>query len=181
MMLTGRNEWIAIAILIAYIAFVPTPYALKEFLGSPIGKVVALVAVVYAWKFVSCPVAILLVVVFLRSGAMREYLDESGLKAPSAPTVSNDYRCADGFTYVTEKKTCMKGNESKAPECNDSSMTWDSSVASCVSKAGPGPSGGTTPGAMAAKNELANLVTPPPTTESFTPYTGKPRQEFAPL
>jgi hypothetical protein len=34
---------------------------------------------------------------------------------------------------------------------------------------------------MAAKNELANTMsTPPPTTESFTPYGGK-EKDFAPL
>ena len=193
-MLTGRNEWLAIGALILYIAFVPCPYAMKQFFGSPVGKVVALGAVIYAWKFVSCPVAILLLVAFLRSGAIREYLDEGGLTPPSAPTESgaeNDYTCPSEYTYVAEKMMCMKGNESKNPECKDASMTWDSTVGKCVSKPTPpsapttssgGPPGGTTPGAMAAKNEMANAMSSPPpsSTESFTPYGGK-EKDFAPL
>ncbi len=192
-MLTGRNEWIAIGALILWIAFVPCPYAMKEFFASPIGKVVALGAVIYTWKYVSSPVAILLLVAFLRSGSIREFLDESGLTPPSVPTATNaanEYKCPDEFTYVADKKMCMKGNESKAPECMDSSMMWDSTVAKCISKtptnpepttSAGGPAGGTTPGAMAANNEIANAMSvTPPTTESFTPYGGK-EKDFAPL
>ena len=192
MMLSGRNEWIAIAILIAYIAFVPCPYAMKEFFGTPVGKIVGLGAVVYAWKFVSMPVSILLLVAFLRSGAIREYLDETGLTPGSVPTSStaaNDYKCPDEFTYVAEKMMCMKGNESKPPECTDSSMMWDSTVGKCISKSpsnpepssgAGGPAGGSTPGAMAAKNEIANTMPPPTVSEPFTPYGGK-EKDFAPL
>ena len=192
MMLSGRNEWIAIALLIVYIAFVPCPYAMKEFFGTPIGKVVALGAVVYAWKYVSMPVSILLLVAFLRSGAIREYLDETGLTPGSVPTPStaaNDYKCPDEFTYIAEKMMCMKGNESKAPECTDSSMMWDSTVGKCISKSpsnpepssgAGGPAGGSTPGAMAAKNEIANTMPPPTVSEPFTPYGGK-EKDFAPL
>ena len=181
-MISGRNEWIAIALLILYIAFVPAPYAIKEFIGTPIGKVIALGAVIYAWKYVSMPVSILLLVAFLRSGAIREYLDESGVTAPS-----NNYKCADGFTYVTEKKMCTKGDESKMPECTEAGSTWDVAEGKCITKpvepsstGSGGPAGGTTPGAMAAKNEMANTLPPPPVTESFTPYGGK-EKDFAPL
>ncbi len=188
-MLTGRNEWIAIGALILYIAFVPCPYPMKQFFASPIGKVIALGSVIYVWKYVSVPVAVLLLVAFLRSGAIREYLeDETGMTPPSAPTAStaaNDYTCPTEYTYVAEKMMCMKGNESKNPECNDASMTWDSMVGKCVSKpstsGGPppttssgGPPGGSSPGSMAAMNEMAN-ATPPATTsvEGFVPYGGK--------
>jgi hypothetical protein len=196
MMLTGRNEWFVIGALILWIAFVPCPYPMKEFFASPVGKVIALGVVIYVWKYVSCPVAILLLVAFLRSGAIREFLDESGMTPPSAPTAStaaNDYTCPSEYTYVAEKKMCMKGNESKNPTCTDSSMEWDSTVGKCVSKpttsGGPpatsagGPPGGTSPGSMAAMNEMANAVPPSTTTttESFTPYGGKAKQEFAPL
>lgn len=196
MMLTGRNEWIAIGALILYIAFVPCPYQMKEFFASSIGKVIALGTVIYVWKYVSVPVAVLLLVAFLRSGAMREYLDETGMTPPSAPTSvtsANDFTCPTDYTYVAEKMMCMKGNESKNPNCTDSSMMWDSMVGKCVSKpstsggpppttSGGGPAGGTSPGSMAAMNEMANS-TPPPmtTTESFTPYGGKKTDVFAPL
>lgn len=187
-MLTGRNEWLAIGALILYIAFVPCPYWMKQFFASPIGKVVALGAVIYAWKYVSCPVAILLLVAFLRSGSLREYLEgETGMTPPSVPTATtstNDYTCPSEYTYVAEKKMCMKGNESMNPQCTDSSMMWDTTVGKCVSKPTTGPSGGTSPGSMAAMNEMANasaeMSTPPMSKESFTPYGGKGKDEFAP-
>jgi hypothetical protein len=195
MMLTGRNEWIAIAVLIAYIAFVPCPYAMKEFFGTPVGKAVALAVFVYAFKYVSIPIAILLLVNFLRSGGVREYLDEEGLTPPTVPTSvgsENNFTCPDDYTYVAEKMMCMKGNESKNPDCTDMNMSWDSMVGKCVNKpttsspvvppasTSGGPSGGTSPGSMAALNEMANSSAPPTTTESFTPYGGKAK-DFAPL
>jgi hypothetical protein len=185
MMLSGRNEWIAIAVLIAYISLVPCPYAMKEFFSSTLGKMVALGAVVYTWKYVSQIVSVLLLVSFLRSGAIREFLDESGMSTP--PTAS-EYKCPDEFMYATDKKMCMKGTDMRAPECNDKSMMWDSSKGVCVPKTPPtpppssgGPPGGTTPGAMAANNEMANTMPPvPPVTESFESYSGKAKN-FAPL
>jgi hypothetical protein len=159
---------------------------MKEFFATPIGKAIALGAVVYAWKYVSAPVAILLLVAFMRSGAIREYLDESGMTETST---ANNYKCPDGFTYSVEKKMCTKGDETREPECTDSTMMWNSGEGKCVARtkteepttSAGGPAGGTTPGAMAAKNEMANSMPPPPVTESFTPYGGKAKQEFAPL
>ncbi len=99
--------------------------------------------------------------------------------SPSASVLTADeYSCPSEYTFNVEKKMCMKGNESKNPDCKDGSMMWDISVGKCVSKptttSSPtttGPSGGTSPGAMAARNELMNsLSLPPPTTEGFTPY-----------
>jgi hypothetical protein len=184
-MLTGQKEWIAIGALIVYIAFVPCPQSMKEFFSSSVGKVVALAAVIYTWKYISEAVAILLLVAVLRSGSLREYLDESGMTPPAAPTTSassTDYKCPDEFTYMMEKKACMKGNESKPPICNDSSMIWDSTVGACItSGTNSGPPGGSTPGAMAARNEIANSMPPTVAKEPFTPYGGKDKQEFAPL
>ena len=186
MLLSGRNEWIVIAGLIAYVSLVPCPYAMKEFFSSTLGKMVALGAVVYAWKYISQLVAVLLLVAFLRSGAIREFLDESGMSTP--PTAS-DYKCPDEFVYVSDKKMCTKGTETRAPDCNDSSMMWDSSKGVCIPKSptpppsssSGGPPGGTTPGAMAAKNEMANTMPPvPPISESFESYGGKDKN-FSPV
>lgn len=186
MLLSGRNEWIAVAALIAWVSLVPCPYAMKEFFSSVLGKIVALGAVVYAWKYISQLVAVLLLVAFLRSGAIREFLDESGMSTP--PTAS-DYKCPDEFVYVSDKKMCTKGTETRAPDCNDSSMMWDSSKGVCIPKSptpppsssSGGPPGGTTPGAMAAKNEMANTMPPvPPISESFESYGGKDKN-FSPV
>lgn len=186
-MLTGRNEWIAIGALILWIAFVPCPYQMKQFFATPIGKVIALGAVIYAWKYVSCPVSILLLVAFLRSGSLREYLEAATGVVPPAATISaNDYTCPSEYTYSTEKMMCTKGNETKNPTCNDASMTWDSTVGKCVTKpttSAGGPAGGTTPGSVAAMNEMSNTsaATKPPTTEGFVPYDGKKADNFASL
>jgi hypothetical protein len=194
MMLTGRNEWIAIGALILWIAFVPCPYQMKQFFASPIGKVVALGAVIYVWKYVSCPVAILLLVAFLRSGAVREYLEgETGMSPTTAATAAvstNDYTCPSEYTYDATTMMCKKGNETKNPTCNNPSMIWDSMVGKCVSKpttssTSGGPPGGTTPGQMQANNDMMNAAastsTMPPTTEPFIPYGGKKTDNFASL
>lgn len=180
-MLTGRNEWIAIAALIAYIALIPTPYAVKELLSSPVGKAVALVGIVYVWKYVSCPVAALLLIAFVRVGGMREYMEgETGMTPP--PATSTDYKCPDEFIYSMEKKTCEKGTETRPPTCNDATMMWDATEGKCKSSSTShgGPAGGTTPGAVSAQMEMAN-ASKPTTVESFTPYSKeKAGGEFAP-
>lgn len=166
-MLTGRNEWIAIAALILYIAFVPCPYQMKQFFGTPIGKVVALSVFVYAWKYVSCPVAILLLVAFMRSGSLREYLEgETGMTPPASST---GFKCPDEFMYSAEKKMCMKGTDARPPMCTDPSMTWHAETGECKSTS--------TPGAAAA---AADMSRPPPTVESFTPKEEKGSGNFAP-
>lgn len=179
-MLSGRNEWIAIAALILYIALIPTPYAVKELLSSPVGKAVALVGIVYVWKYVSCPVAALLLIAFVRVGGMREYMEETTGVTP--PATSTDYKCPDEFIYSADKKTCEKGTESRPPTCNDATMTWDATEGKCKSSSTShgGPAGGTTPGAVSAQMEMAN-ASKPTTVESFTPYSKeKAGGEFAP-
>lgn len=196
-MLSARNEWIAIGVLLVIIAFVPCPMALKEFYGTPIGKAAVVAAVVYTWKYVSQIVAVLLILMVLRGSSIREFLDEAGMTPPSAPSPgAGEFKCPDEFVYVAERKMCMKGNESMPPECQDSSMMWDSEEGACISKSpstpppstdmpNGGPMGGTTPGAAAAQNEMANAMATTsvtsPTVESFTPYGGKAMGDFAPV
>lgn len=167
MSLSQRNEWIAVGALILYIAFVPTIPAVRDFLGSALGKVAGLAAIVYVWKYVSEPVAILLVVVLLRAGAIREFADDASMK----PDVTQ--HCEMGWELTKDKK-CKKGTETKSPiECT-SSQEWDG-IGKCVDKAAPksegapGPDGGTT-GAAAATAALSASPSPPGmTVESFTP------------
>jgi hypothetical protein len=179
MMLSGRNEMIAIGALILYIAFVPCPYAMKEFFGSAVGKALALGAVVYAWKFVSEPVALLVLVAFLRSGAIREFADDPSM-IPMSGTDS-EFKCADGFMFDTSSKQCKKGSETKMPECSDPAKTWNVERGVCVGKADPappamsgsgsgGPSGGSTGSAAAMAAMEAEM--PSEGTEKFTPYGG---------
>ena len=168
MSLSQRNEWIAVGVLILYLAFVPTIPVVRDFLGSGIGKAVGLAAIVYVWKSVSEPVAILLVVALLRSGAIREFADDPSIK----PDITQ--HCESGYELVDKK--CKKGDETRAPiECT-SSQEWDG-VSKCKEKpppelksSMPGPEGGTT-GAAAATAALSASPAPPGmTVESFTSY-----------
>ncbi len=183
-MLSSRNEWIAIGALLLWIAFVPCPYAMKEFFASPVGKLVALGGVVYAWKYLSPIVAVLLLVAFLRSGSIREFLDETGM---------SEFKCPDEFIYSAEKKMCMKGTESQNPKCTDESMMWDSGKGMCVPKpvstptpstsSAGGPPGGTTPGAAAAMNEVTNASTDMAKSagmEGFVGYQDMKGEKYAP-
>lgn len=184
-MLTGQKEWIVVGALALYIAFVPTPAVLKDLFSSPVGKLLAVAAGVYLWKNVSQIVAVLVLVAFLRSGALREYLDPETGVTPSTST-DNNFKCPDEFIYDAGKKMCTKGTETKSPECTDAGATWSSASGKCEStkeeaQSAGGPPGGTTPGSMAAKNDLKNATTTgAPPTEHFTPYTDRKDDKFAP-
>lgn len=123
MKLTGKQEWFVIAALILYIAFVPGIPAVRDLLSTPIGKAVGLGAVVWVWKTVSKPVALLLLVVVLRAGALRE-----GMENP-AP----EMHCPAPFTLQGDMCKDDKGNPGPAPAVCVGGQTWDGSK--CVSAA----------------------------------------------
>jgi hypothetical protein len=91
-MLSSRNEWIAVGVLIVYLAFIPSLQIVRELLSTPIGKAAALAAIVYVHKYVSCPVALLLVIAYLRcSRSIREMLENPPTAPPqttSSPPIS---------------------------------------------------------------------------------------------
>jgi hypothetical protein len=62
MKLTGKQEWIAIAALILYIAFTPGLPLVRDLLSGSVGKAVGLGVIMWVWKTVSKPVALLLLV-----------------------------------------------------------------------------------------------------------------------
>jgi hypothetical protein len=66
MKLTKTTEWTLIAVLAAYIAFMPRIGVVRDFLSTGVGRLAALLLIVYAWKYVSALVAVLLVVAFVR-------------------------------------------------------------------------------------------------------------------
>jgi hypothetical protein len=150
MRLSQRNEWIAIGVLIAYISLVPCPYAMKEFFSSAIGKIVALGTVVFVWKYVSEIVAVLVLVAFLRSGAVREYLDN--------PTPT----CGVGQTMDSATGKC------KDMPAVPTSMAPTSQVVLTAPPTAPGPPGGSTPGGAAAAMSALNQSSST-SVESFTP------------
>jgi hypothetical protein len=66
MKLTKTGEWTLLAVLAAYIAFMPRIGPIRDFLSTGLGRLVALLLIVYTWKYVSALVAVLLVVAFVR-------------------------------------------------------------------------------------------------------------------
>jgi len=75
-MLSSRNEWILIGVLIAYLAFIPSLQMVRDILSTSVGKAAALAAIVYVYKYVSCSAALLLVIAYVRCARMtREMFD----------------------------------------------------------------------------------------------------------
>jgi hypothetical protein len=151
---------------------------MKQFFATPVGKVLALGAVIYVWKFVSVPVAVLLLVAFLRSGAVREFADDPSMQ--SAMATDGEFKCPEEFLFDTASKQCKKGTEMKMPECSDPAKTWSVERGVCVDKSAPAPppssgAGGPPEGSTGSAAAMAAMEAPPATatTEKFTPYGGR--------
>jgi hypothetical protein len=124
---------------------------MKEFFSSAIGKIVALGTVVFVWKYVSELVAVLVLVSFLRSGAVREYLDAS---TPTMPS------CPPGQMMDTATNKCK--------DVPTTSSMPSSQVVLTAPPTAPGPPGGSTPGGAAAAISALNQGGVP-SIESFSP------------
>ncbi len=90
MRLSTNTELIVLGVLILYIAFTPGFPVVRQFLSTPIGKAVGLAVVVYVWKYVSEPVALLLTVNFIRCAGMREYLEMPKSNCPEGYNLQNN-------------------------------------------------------------------------------------------
>jgi len=115
-MLSSRNEWIVVGAMIAYLAFVPSLQIVRDLLATPVGKALGLAGIVYVHKYISCPVALLLVIAYVRcAGSSWE-----GFTTPSA-TVQPTCTCPDGYAYDSVAKECkptssMSGSVPPPPE-----------------------------------------------------------------
>ena len=120
MKLATNTEWAIIAALVIYIAFTPGLPIVRQLLSTGVGKAAALGVIVYVWKYVSQPIAFLLLVSFLRCASMRE-----GMKNPNA-------HCPTGFT-LSDDNTCKddKGNQGPPPTICLTGQTWNSSTNRC--------------------------------------------------
>jgi hypothetical protein len=100
-MLSSRNEWIVVGVLIAYLAFIPSLQVIRDLLATPIGKALGLAGIVYVYKYVSCPVALLLVIAYVRcAGTSREMFTTPTM------TVQPTCTCPDGYAYDSVAKEC---------------------------------------------------------------------------
>ena len=100
-MLSSRNEWIVVGVLIAYLAFVPSLQIMRDLLATPVGKALGLAGIVYVHKYISCPVALLLVIAYVRcAGSSWE-----GFTTPTT-VVQPTCTCPDGYAYDSVAKEC---------------------------------------------------------------------------
>lgn len=160
MKLTTNTEWAIIAALIVYIAFTPGLPVVRQFLSSGLGKAIALGLIVYVWKYVSQPIAFLLLVSFLRCAAMREGMKNPMAHCPSGYTLGDDNTCKDD-----------KGNPGPPPTICLTGQTWNSSTNKCE--------GGAPTETVAAPLTGPTGNTPGESTSAPTGPTG-PREGFQP-
>ena len=118
-MLSARNEMIVVGLLIVYLAFIPGLAVIRQILSNPVGKAVALAGIVYVYKFVSCSVALLLVVWYVRCSRS----SWEGFTTPTT-TVQPTITCPDGYAYDSMSKECKPTSSmsgSVPPESSPSS------------------------------------------------------------
>jgi len=99
-MLSARNEMIVVGLLIVYLAFIPGLAVIRQILSNPVGKAVALAGIIYVYQKVSCSVALLLLVGYMRCSGSRE-----GFTTPTT-TVQPVITCPDGYAYDSVSKEC---------------------------------------------------------------------------
>jgi len=92
----NRNELIVLGVIIVYIAFFthPAPPHIVNFLGSPIGHIIALLGIVYVIAYQSFIVGIFLGIAYIMTTrSVTEYMDEKqqtpkGPETPAQPVAS---------------------------------------------------------------------------------------------
>ena len=189
MKLTRNTEWAIIAALIAYLAFTPGVQAIKDALATPVGKAVALAAIVYVWKFVSATIALLLVIAFLRCAKWNVWEMFSG--AETTCTCENSTATWDATSKTCKDatgndaggvKSCIcangyawDGGEKGTKQCVPSSGTQPPVAPPASNPAAAALAAGTTLGASAPA--VAGPAAPsavPMTTPSVTPPPAAP-------
>jgi len=162
MRLVGTTEWIVIGVLIAYIAFTPGFPVVRQFLSTGLGKAIGLAAIVGVWKYVSHPVALLLLVNYVRCSGLREFMDNPPPPPPASGSAPPpDTYCPENYTFDNGQcRNNTTGQTTPATVCL-AGQTWDGNA--CV---------GTGTTAPVAPPPAA--MPPPPTTSSTTmkqPFT----------
>ena len=177
MRLSQNMEWGLVAALIAYIAFTPGFPVVRQFLSTGVGKAVALAVIVYVWKFVSEPVALLLTVNYVRCSGMREYL-EDGAGATSGTTLPPNTYCPENHSFDNGQcKNKNTGQTTPATVCL-AGQTWDGTKCAGSSAASAPPSM-TPPPSTETKQPFSNM-TPFPVNGGAQPDTPK-KENFAPF
>ena len=151
-MLSSRNEWILIGLLIAYLAFIPSLQMVRDILATSIGKAVALAAIVYVYKYVSCSAALLLVIGYVRCGCINREM----FTTPTT-TVQPTVTCPDGYAYDAVSTEC------KPSSSMSGSVPPGMPISTVPSTMGAGAPIDTTP----SVNTTMPMTTPMPTMPSM--------------
>ena len=124
-MLSARNEMIVVGLLIVYLAFLPGLAVVRQLLSNPVGKAVALAGIVYVYQKVSCSVALLLLVGYMRCSSS----SWEGFTTPTT-TVQPTITCPDGYAYDSMSKECKPTSSmsGSVPVESTPSSTMGSSV-----------------------------------------------------
>jgi hypothetical protein len=180
MRLVGTSEWIVVGVLIAYIAFTPGFPVVRQFLSTGLGKAVGLAVIVAAWKYVSHPVALLLLVNYVRCSGMREFMESGSGSTGSTGTTGSSGTTLPPNTYCPEDTTFDNGQcknkitgQSVAATICLTGQTWDAAGKKCV-----GSSSASSPD-TAAKQGFANIA-PAGFREGFQPNM-KEKGNYAPV
>jgi hypothetical protein len=164
MRLVGSSEWIVVGVLIVYIAFTPGLPVVRQMLSTSIGKALALAGIVAVWKYVSHPVALLLLVNYVRCSGMREFMDNQ--------LPENTYCPENTFFDMGTCKNSTTGESVSTVTCLPD-QTWSGSQ--CVGPSGP-PATPAIPAEMApaVSSAMPPAMPPPPAVSSTTakqPFT----------
>ena len=101
-MLSRTTEMFVVGALIFYLAFVPRLSVVRDLLSTSVGKAVALAGIVYVHQKVSCSIALLLVVWYVRCAST----SWEGFTTPTT-TVEPTMTCPSGYALDAVTKTCM--------------------------------------------------------------------------
>ena len=137
-MLSARNEMIVVGLLIVYLAFIPGLAVIRQILSNPVGKALALAGIIYVYQKVSCSVALLLLVGYMRCSGSRE-----GFTTPTT-TVQPVITCPDGYAYDSVSKEC-KPTSSMSGSVPPPESTPSSSMGASVSTPPPNTAVSTAP------------------------------------
>lgn len=100
-MLSSNTEMVVVGALIVYIASGFRLQPLHQLLSTFVGKALALAGIIYVHKKLSCPVALLLVIAYLRCCAN----SWEGFTTPTT-TVAPTVTCPEGYAMDAITNTC---------------------------------------------------------------------------
>lgn len=158
-MLSRTNEMIAVGALILYLAFGPHIQPVRDLLSTSVGKALALAGIVYVHQKVSCSLALLLVVWYVRCSRS----SWEGFTTPTT-TVEPTCTCSDGYAYDSVTKKCKPSSSmsgSVPPTAVDGGMG--------ASVSAPPPNSAISTAPMTTPMPTMPPVTPPITTGGVQP------------